>query len=312
MHAQASSGEGDRIDRATLQRVADAVDAGNPGWQHLSTRSLLNRDNDGKLKFAHRSVMEFFFVVAAIDGDDRCFALPWTDVMRELLVSWGYTADGARRLNAAKRILDRDLSLTGLIPLTDPPVLPGPVTLDDLVNSASRRGRRTGARRRVSSRWRRDSVRLVETPRGLLIDDIACDLEWQTPYMAADWETRDAFLMPLAQRLKGKHSLTDLRAPSFDELVSLVEGLAAHDSLDGLGLNRLHLLGDTLNPQHHLLAEVHVDQPSNGHLHAVHAPLPVVGTQARVTVYDVGRYRDPAQLQSTNVSNLMVRRRTLV
>jgi hypothetical protein len=50
---------------------------------HLVTsRSLLNRDAVGNFKFAHRSIMEYLFVVQLLDRNPRCFGIEITDQMR--------------------------------------------------------------------------------------------------------------------------------------------------------------------------------------------------------------------------------------
>lgn len=50
-------------------------------WQ-ISGRSLLNRDSQGSLKFAHRSIMEYLFVSRLVLGDTQCHGLVLTDQMK--------------------------------------------------------------------------------------------------------------------------------------------------------------------------------------------------------------------------------------
>lgn len=60
----------------------------------LSGRSLLNRDAEGNLKFAHRSIMEYLFVKRFLDGDLQCLAVEWTDQMKTFL--WEMLEDRVR------------------------------------------------------------------------------------------------------------------------------------------------------------------------------------------------------------------------
>jgi hypothetical protein len=53
-------------------------------WQ-LTGRSLLNRDAAGNFKFAHRSIMEYFFAKRIWKGDPATKAVEWTDQMIEFL-----------------------------------------------------------------------------------------------------------------------------------------------------------------------------------------------------------------------------------
>lgn len=50
--------------------------------EKLSARSLLNRDAEGNLKFAHRSIMEWLFVKRFLGEDPQCLSVGWTDQMR--------------------------------------------------------------------------------------------------------------------------------------------------------------------------------------------------------------------------------------
>lgn len=89
-------------------------------WR-LTGRSLLNRDAEGHFKFAHRSVLEYLFVRRFIEGDERCANQRWTDLMRELFLSWAVCAVRAGRTAELSRILGMDLRETGLYPLFPAP-----------------------------------------------------------------------------------------------------------------------------------------------------------------------------------------------
>jgi hypothetical protein len=70
------------------------------GWQ-LRSRSLLNRDELGNLKFAHRTIMEYLFVRSFVAQPMRTPKTQWTDQMKRFW--WelaGLAADQARGLPA--------------------------------------------------------------------------------------------------------------------------------------------------------------------------------------------------------------------
>jgi hypothetical protein len=53
-------------------------------WK-LTNRSLLNRDAQGNYKFAHRSIMEFLFIIRLLKGDEGCSDITLTDQMKFFL-----------------------------------------------------------------------------------------------------------------------------------------------------------------------------------------------------------------------------------
>jgi hypothetical protein len=54
-------------------------------WQ-IRGRSLLNRDAEGNYKFAHRSIMEYLFVIRLLKGDTNCYNISLTDQMKQFFV----------------------------------------------------------------------------------------------------------------------------------------------------------------------------------------------------------------------------------
>lgn len=89
-------------------------------WK-LTTRSLLNRDSAGNFKFAHRSIMEFLFIKALIEGQDRCASVAWTDMMCSLFLSWGRVSIGVADTQKVDHLLlHTDLTRTKLFPVMGP------------------------------------------------------------------------------------------------------------------------------------------------------------------------------------------------
>lgn len=82
-------------------------------WQ-FQTRSLLNRDADGNFKFAHRSIMEYFYVLAFIEGNDAGAEYKWTDMMCELFINCGHANKIPR--SRESEIFNLDLRETLIFP----------------------------------------------------------------------------------------------------------------------------------------------------------------------------------------------------
>ena len=107
---------GERISKAQLMKLAEVQDVPVESWK-LTSRSLLNRDTDGLFKFAHRSILEFFFVKSFIEGDQCCLSVKWTDMMCDLFLSWGtstHTNDASALL-----MFKLDFRETGLFPVVE-------------------------------------------------------------------------------------------------------------------------------------------------------------------------------------------------
>lgn len=107
---------GERISKDQLMELAELQEVPIERWK-LTSRSLLNRDADGLFKFAHRSILEFFFIEAFIDGDQRCLKVKWSDMMCDLFLSWG-TSTHANQTKAL-RLLKMDFRATGLFPVVE-------------------------------------------------------------------------------------------------------------------------------------------------------------------------------------------------
>jgi hypothetical protein len=87
---------------APEEALAIAHDLNIPleSWQ-MRGRSLLNRDSEGKLKFSHRSLMEYFFIVGFLDDPSAYTKGPWTDQMKrfwwDMINTRQYRRDGTSR-----------------------------------------------------------------------------------------------------------------------------------------------------------------------------------------------------------------------
>lgn len=76
----------ERIAREDLGAIAGKWGIPLSDWQ-INSRSLLNRDAEGNMKFAHRSIMEYLFVKRFLNlHPDERFKGIWTDQMKKFLL----------------------------------------------------------------------------------------------------------------------------------------------------------------------------------------------------------------------------------
>lgn len=251
---KARLGSGARISAHDLREVLAPHFREPSDFHFLTGRSLLNRDSNGRFKFAHRSIMEYLFVCAAIDGNATCLDMPWTTFITQLFVSWGRSADGQLAVERAKEILAADLRATRLFPLA--PQLPGPsyVTSSDLAKAAS--GQATGGRRisTLPAQWREPSLRFLDKGAYLQIYDFEYDLIWRLnkPETFSSYDETALYRISLGeagQRINGDGSA---RLPSLAEFASLLEAEQIL-RVQAIHKDELYWLGDQLGPLRYLV-----------------------------------------------------------
>lgn len=86
--------QGEYIYAPEIRQLARVWGIDLDDWK-LTGRSLLNRDADGRFKFAHRSIMEYLFVRAFLSGNGWCARVKWTDLMQNFVVEHVQAFGGA-------------------------------------------------------------------------------------------------------------------------------------------------------------------------------------------------------------------------
>ena len=170
----------ERLSPSDLANLLPA-EASDPEKWRLTSRSLLNRDASGSYKFAHRSIMEFMFVQAFIDGDDRCKEVMWTDMMCTLFLSWGRSKSSATdvALRRAQVCLSGDgMAGTGLFPLETSRAAGS--RIDSLwAKTSLSRSPLTRERGGLPLRWRKWTSRSLQKGDVVRIYDFSEGLAWQ-------------------------------------------------------------------------------------------------------------------------------------
>jgi hypothetical protein len=220
----------ERVSADELQALAKTISADIEG-SHLRSGTLLKRDSEGNLKFSHRSVMEFLFISAFIDGDERCKDVEWTDGMRSFFISWGRSKDGVASANRVREILSQDLRKTGLLPLS------GAIGSPRIFSSTDKLKRDVQVRKRRSLPmpflWRIESLRFSSNSEVMHVYDFTYDLKWKIvlTHGMESYEERKLYRYPLSSFWMRDSDATpepvkknnQERLPSVDELISLWE-----------------------------------------------------------------------------------------
>lgn len=170
-----SSRGAERMSREELIQLVGVEGTAMETWK-LTSRSLLNRDADGFYKFAHRSILEFFFVKALLEGEKRCMPVRWTDMMCDLFLSWGSSTCTDEKV--ALHLLSEDFRATGLFPVVERHQPSAKIDSHWAKKVFSDRDS-SSARAKFPNSWRSAVAHHVERGSTLRAYDIADGLVWQ-------------------------------------------------------------------------------------------------------------------------------------
>lgn len=271
----------DEIHHIAVSRIGDS-----PHWDHLTARSLLNRDSRGYFKFAHKSIMEFLVVKAACDGDDRAFSTEWTSFMKELFISWGHSEAGKGMWERAQEMLRSEQGRSNITPLYDSLDLVAVRGLPDFKRCGERRRTSTGARIAPAS-WRSSAIDVFNKEgRGVItVYDAEFALRWT--YLPTKMEGLDYIPVRLLDALNFLDGKPQYRLPSYEQFICLVEGLYRVDR-EIIPDGKLFLVGDKRAKYEHLLVQINADVTESPHLHALDKQRRITGTSIYVNCYEAG------------------------
>jgi hypothetical protein len=206
----------ERISRQELSNLIYVNLAEIERWK-LTARSLLNRDAEGNYKFAHRSIMEYLYVTAFIHGRSDCLEKEWTDLMREIFISWA--SQMVRRQDSKVKTLlqQSDFSLTQLFPIFQKGRDPKNLLRNEILNPSVVRRARTQYSR-INPHWSADFIFEGRKDETTFLYDIATDLLFTIPVdnRSATYETRLLFQLSAKDAFKEKDH-NNWRAPTLDE-----------------------------------------------------------------------------------------------
>jgi len=233
---------GERIPLKEISSVLELTTETIEAWK-LTTRSLLNRDSLGNYKFAHRSILEFLFIRALVQGENRCLTVMWTDMMKQLFLSWGYSD---QRMGRAPDILRMDLRATTLFPLVErrhPSVNIDSAWAKEILSSNAGHG----AISSFPMAWRAEVGHIKEHGDLIRVYDLADGLIWQiekTTHLS-DREERQIFKVDRFA-CRGDGAEDCWMVPELFEMRRLVEILSLAGKLEQvLDHRELYWLADT-------------------------------------------------------------------
>ncbi|MEM5440120.1 hypothetical protein [Paraburkholderia diazotrophica] len=224
---------------------------------HLTSRSMLNRDSAGNYKFAHRSIMEFLFVLAFVMGNDQCASDAWTDHMIELFYSWGRSDHASNNWDAISKVLASDLRKTNLLPFAHPMKVPTTLSKSEIsrVGDARRPPAHT-----LPPRWHAALISVLVDGAEIHVHDSAYRSFYSLPATSTvEASDRIVFRENVHElgALKSSHeeSLLSTRLPSIEEILALWE---AETGLSGPIFDRseYYWLGDVLDKERRLVFNI--------------------------------------------------------
>lgn len=292
-----------RMKRDEVNYIAENHIQKNPEWKHLTARSLLNRDSQGNYKFAHKSILEFLVVKSVCEGDDRGLEMPWTAFMKEIFISWGHSEKGKGRWKRARAILASEHGRSHVAPLFDLLGTSAVRGYPKFKAICERRNTSTGERLAPAS-WRESSMETInDEGRGVIrIVDREYNLDWvYIPNNAAEGVV-DARLLDV---LRFAQKQPNLRFPSFEQFVTLVEGLYRIKS-DLFRDKSMFILEDKPGRHYQLIAQLNSEVVQSPILKPLVKKMRVVGTSVYVNVYQAGAAYEPQYATDLKVDQLYV------
>jgi hypothetical protein len=284
MYSQLETRRG-RMTTDEIEFLAKEKIGTTPNWGHLTARSLLNRDSRGFFKFAHKSILEFLVVKMACEGDDRAIAVPWTPFMKELFVSWGHARNNKEAAARARAILRSDLGRGNVTPLCDMLGTAAVRGYPDFKRCAERRFTSMGERLAPSS-WRSSGIQIHnEEGRGIFtIVDSEYNLTWS--YIPSP-DRPSGHPVRVLEALQFERAKAGVRFPSFEQFVSLVEGLNRCGN-EIIPNGRLFILEDKPGRHLHLIAQINSELSNNRYLRVIDRQRRINNTKVTVNCYITG------------------------
>jgi len=298
----------DRIDAASLKRELSRFGEPDIEWRNLTTRSLLNRDSNGRLKFAHRSIMEFLLVKVGLEDATCLREIRWTDFMRDVLISYVYSADGNSPPGraAVAQLLDNMRKTGAHWPLHDP--LPGPMTVSRQGILAQAEILASGRRRRPLPSWLKShAIVVVKNDGVILIHDYERGLLWRfvDPKQAAAREDFDLYRVS-ASNISSRRYDNGFRLPSCAEFMSLCR-IARDTRSSWISPSELYWLGDQSSFSGYLLASLSPIVAGEGLQHLVVGERLPGMSDTTITVMGIDVRRAGPQFANLRALELQVR-----
>lgn len=265
-------------ERISLKELEMLINVTNVDQWKLTGRSLLNRDSFGNFKFAHRSIMEYMFIKAFIEGARECSSVKWTDLMCELFISWGNCNNLPR--DKLDHIFELDFRKTGLFPITNirqADFTPNKSWISNVVtNSTSIKLPKNS----VPTLWRRYTSKIIEADNLIRVYDFATGLTFQLikTFDKSNDEMCIYRVNRYVSKWKDDSTSSEWYLPKYSEFKNLCEILALEGKLDVLDYRSLYWLAERPSFNEYYLASIRDESTKE--------PLEISGLVLETTDYE--------------------------
>jgi hypothetical protein len=276
-------------------------------WGHLTTRSLLNRDSEGNLKFAHRSIMEFLAVKGAISGDSRAATLRWTDFMREMLLSYAYLHPTDQ---SARNLLDELINARSVTHFPYADQVSQPLTrskgeFDAIANP----GRNVLISRHTFPRsWLKSSFKIERDKSFIYVNDLDHGLYWRV----IDLQIIDdinLFKVSVFEMTDEKN-IDGFSLPSFPEIITLLRIQVSQQKFEFFNPSHFYWVGDKSDSGSRMLFSLRstLDHPAAT---LIRSDVKIDGKSVRLNLYALDPYKFHSGYSKPRALEVVVRRREI-
>lgn len=210
--------------------------------------------------------------------------------MKQLFISWGYYRHSARDLAKARSLLSHPASRTAIRPLSDYWALPPQQGIPNFKQSATRRTNAFGSHRLAIPQWRDANISVNVKDGEIIVEDSEFFLTWQTFTNISEEDVQVPMTLMRAQSITEKSN--DKRLPSYDEFISLVEGLALLGQSDVLSDLELYPISDTPGKMRHLFVSLGKMRDLGSLVKVLDKERVVSVTDRIITCYETGQKHD--------------------
>lgn len=274
----------------------------------LTTRSLLNRDSEGRLKFSHRSIMEFLIVRQAISGEKEVLKLYWTGFMRELLFSYASSKPENMRSSANVYSSILEARQHNQFPHADALPAAGRKTRAELAAQASYDRTDHGSARNLPVGWRGYSINILIDEDFISVIDKEFGLSWSIPNSGGARFDRvgPLFRLSINEAFRSGEGSGRRRA-SFAEFISLLQAdRLCLENPNFLKEDEFYWLGDRLDTGENLLVSLKNSLPEGSGV-LILSTIKINGESVRLNLFAVDQRR-PARTGQTRALDLSLER----
>lgn len=259
--------QAERISLDDLELLINVSSSNIEKWR-LTGKSLLNRDSGGNFKFAHRSIMEYLFIKAFIEGHKECSTVKWTDMMCELFISLGKCNLLTRE--KLDEIFNLDLRETALFPFAQIPQAEFNSTKSWIAYVTSKTNLRL-EKNTIPASWRSYTSKIIERDNLLRVYDFVTGFTFQL-IKTIDINSEEMSLFKVNRYVNEWDDASTGNKwflPSYSEFKSLTVIMASEGILNKLDRRACYWLDDRYPSNDFYLARIRMTLEEDTHMQIV-------------------------------------------